>query len=677
MFGFLVPEFVVNPLGGINKDSLNCGYSPHFEDHPTAVALAIKATIQYIEDIKEKLTDSELRLLFGVGPTLAFVIDTTGSMADIISSVSEQSIEIVTKREGTPDEPNTYVVAPFNDPTTGPVTTTSDFATFKTSISSLTAFGGGDCPELSITGMLNAVDILNEGASLFMMTDAAPKDADLAGELISAATAKNINIYPFKFDSLCDDSLAKRQDSVSNGVYAAIALATGGQYHSLPRSEVGIISGLIDAISKGDSSSVLKITDTASSGAPISYNIPVDSLMTEVSVSLRGIGVTFAIAHPDGSLLDLTGAGVTSTVLSDGHFVTIKTPADGAWIVTIKGPGSFTLDVTGISSLHFSSFEFVAIGGRPGHTGYFPIIGPPAYDHDVAAIGTLEGAFSSAKFNFRSPAGAVVVDAAMKAGTGDFGDPPTNSFFGVLSLIPGTLFVYVSGLDTAGKPYQRVLPSVITPFKSNTIFTGIVREPSPDTNSTSHTNSTIPAPANSTSMRLATNSTSTSIVGTHPATATISGSPRPHLNVSSSQTHSAATGCTPGTRICSHANSTATGYTASTRIGSHANSAATGYAPSTRIGSHTNSTATGYTASTRIGSHANSAATRYTATTRIGSHALSYSTGYPGYSYPTGHPGHSYPTGHLRNNNLTIISHHRHHHTAGSSDEYSDIVTKM
>lgn len=483
---------------GINKDSNNCFWSPHNNLHSKAAELAIKATNQYMEDIIAQLNEKETRLLFGVGPTMAFAIDTTGSMADIIASVSEMSIAIVNARLGTPDEPSLFVVAPFNDPTTGPDTVTSDFDTFQSAISSLFASGGGDCPELSLTGMLDAMSLMSGPADLFMMTDAAPKDFDLAADVITAAFEKNINIHIFKFDSSCDDGLAKRQDSTSNQVYASVATASGGSYYSLPRDEVGSISDLVDTLTKSDSASILKIDDTASSGTANSYNVPVDSQMSEISISVRGSGVTSLLTKPDGSTLDLTSAGVSSTVLSDGQFITVKSPAAGTWTVSIVGDASFSLDATGVSSLQLSSFNFVALSGRPGHEGYFPISSQPAYDHDVAAVATLDGAFSRASFDLRSPAGAVVVDAGMEPGSGEEGEAPANSFYGEMRLSPGTLYAYCSGVDAAGAPFQRVLASVFTPFLSNSTITGF-NDTDPFAVLSSLTNSSTSTTANATS----------------------------------------------------------------------------------------------------------------------------------------------------------------------------------
>lgn len=457
---------------GINKDSNNCFWSPHSHLHPQAAQLAVKATKQYMEDIIAVLKDKEIRLLFGVGPTMAFAIDTTGSMSDVIASVREQSIAIVNSRLGNPDEPSQFIVAPFNDPTTGPDTVTSDFDTFQSAISSLTASGGGDCPELSMTGILDAMSLMQGPADLFVMTDAASKDFDLASEVIATAVEKNINIQVFKFDSFCDDALAKRQDSASNKVYGSVAAGSGGSYHSLPRNEVGSLSGLLDTLTKSDSTGILKIDDTAGSSTASVYRVPVDSQMSEFSTSVRGRGITCLLTKPDGSPLDLASANVSSTILSDGQFITVKSPSKGIWKVSITGNGSFSLDATGVSSLHLSSFNFVAIAGRPGHQGYYPITGPPAYDHDVAAVGVIDGAFSTASFDLRSPTGLVLVHSKMEPGSGEHGEAPSNSFFGEMRLIPGTLYAYCSGLDGAGAPFQRVLSSLFTPILSNTTDTG-------------------------------------------------------------------------------------------------------------------------------------------------------------------------------------------------------------
>jgi hypothetical protein len=203
--------------------------------------------------------------------------------------------------------------------------------------------------------------------------------------------------------------------------------------------------------------------------------LPVDSLMTEFSIAFQGAGLDITLSKPDGTALDLTGAGVKVTASSDGKFINVAnaTVVPGSWTVTIQGTGSFYCDARGVSPLHFTSFDFVELRGRPGHTGYYPINDTlVAYDHAVAAVAYLDGAFSTATFDLRGPGNNHLVDANMKQGSGDEGAAPSNNFFGEMQLVAGTLYAYVKGVDSSGVPYQRVRQGVFTPIVSGTTKTG-------------------------------------------------------------------------------------------------------------------------------------------------------------------------------------------------------------
>jgi len=51
-----------------------------------------------------------------VGTTLAFAVDTTGSMAGEIQATKDQTINIINSTRNTADQPLVYVLSPFNDP---------------------------------------------------------------------------------------------------------------------------------------------------------------------------------------------------------------------------------------------------------------------------------------------------------------------------------------------------------------------------------------------------------------------------------------------------------------------------------------------------------------------------------------------------------------------------------
>lgn len=322
-----------------------------------------------------------------------------------------------------------------------------------------------------------------------MFTDAAANDEGRLSELITKANAKDISIYIFKFDSGCDgaslrmakrddgtDMLIKRADPASDRVYGQITLATGGQYRSLPRSDVALVSGLIDTLSTSNNRYILKIESvfgrSGTVNATVQHTFPVNGRMSRLTISVSGLGLSTRVLTPTGAL-DLSSPSVTRSVLSDGEVIIVQNPAAGLWTVILSGRDEYSIDVTGADPLSFSSFDVVQVCGRDGHRGYCPITGPPAYDHDVGAVAVVEPTFNTAIFELRSPAGVILQTLPMEAGDGTFGEPPSNSFFGIFRLPNAPFYVYVRGADTDGTNYQRLISSLVVPFASGVNDTGL------------------------------------------------------------------------------------------------------------------------------------------------------------------------------------------------------------
>jgi von Willebrand factor A domain-containing protein 7 len=56
------------PSGGINKDTNACAISPHCAFHGAAANAAMGATMEFIRSIKDRVSEKQLKQLFGVGP---------------------------------------------------------------------------------------------------------------------------------------------------------------------------------------------------------------------------------------------------------------------------------------------------------------------------------------------------------------------------------------------------------------------------------------------------------------------------------------------------------------------------------------------------------------------------------------------------------------------------------
>jgi hypothetical protein len=431
---------------GINKDTTNCESSPHYFLHERAAAVAKDATKQFIRDIKAAVTPRQLKLLLGVGPTLAFAIDTTGGMGSIIDAVKQQAIPMVTARLGTSEEPSKYVLAPFNDPSVGPVTATTDANAFINALNGLSASGGGDCPELSQAGMLEGLAATDEGGDLFMFTDASSKDSLLAGAVSSLAAKKDIRIYPVLFGSC----------SPIDPSYNREANESGGQLFFLLSSEAGSITELADFIVRSNAVNLLVIDDTFA-GTSRTYTVPVDSTITRVTFSISGT-TSVAVIRPTGSVVQDLDPGVTVLSLSDGKIYSITSPVIGEWSVSVNGTGDVSVEVSGESSLDLSSCEFVEPGGRPGHEGFFPIDGLPLAGQEGTVDAVMSGDFNTAQFSLRSETGAVLQTFPLS-----LVPETTDEFFGQITPPTSSFRVYVTGQDITGANYQRLLSASIRP----------------------------------------------------------------------------------------------------------------------------------------------------------------------------------------------------------------------
>ena len=459
------------PFGGINKDTLFQTFSPHNFQHGTAAAAAREATKAFIRDIKGKVTARQLKLLLGVGPTLAMSIDTTGSMGGIIASVRAQAISIVNARIDTDQEPIQYVLSPFNDPFVGPLTVTDDPSVFRAAISALGASGGGDCPELSMTGALDALAASDEGVDLFTFTDADALDAGLSGSVASLETAKDADVYPMLF-GFCGGFLSAGQSSVQFGApapvgelatlpidpaYERIASAGGGQVFFLNGFEAGQITRLADAVVRADSVDLLSVADSYGATSK-SYSVPVDPTLSRVTFSLSG-STDLTVVRPDGTTVASSDPGVQFVPLSTGAIVTLLSPPAGTWTASTSGTGTFTLRVLGDSPTSFDRFDFVEIRARGNHEGYFKLEGFPVIGEGDIASAELTGSFGAVGFEFRDRAANVIQSFTLAQEPG--GSP--DEYYGPATLPTVPFAVYATGTLSSGERFQRLLTKTVEP----------------------------------------------------------------------------------------------------------------------------------------------------------------------------------------------------------------------
>ncbi|XP_069057571.1 von Willebrand factor A domain-containing protein 7-like isoform X1 [Pleurodeles waltl] len=172
---------------GINKDTTSPAMSPQHHLHQDAARLALKATEEVLQDIRESVDGPLFVKFLELEPpsTISFVIDTTGSMSDDILAAKERVFSIIESKKGTLNEPSVYVLVPFNDPDFGPALITDNPEEFKTAIEQLVANGGGDTPEMCLSGLQLALLSTPPDSEIYVFTDAVAKDYELKNRVLT------------------------------------------------------------------------------------------------------------------------------------------------------------------------------------------------------------------------------------------------------------------------------------------------------------------------------------------------------------------------------------------------------------------------------------------------------------------------------------------------------------
>jgi hypothetical protein len=190
-----------------------------------------------------------------------------------------------------------------------------------------------------------------------------------------------------------------------------------------------------------------------------SHSIPVDSFTEIIRFTLQG-DYSITLSRPNGSIVKPGDPDMDISILSDATILTITFPPPGSWDVSLNGMGEFSLGVSAQSSIHFS-FSFAKIRGRPGHSGWAPnpdIVPTPGFDLPVLA--NLDGGqFSDVIHQIRNSNGDILSDnLPFLQGSGEFGRPSKNSFFGFVNIPSCDYHVYVTGNDSAGYSFIRHHP---------------------------------------------------------------------------------------------------------------------------------------------------------------------------------------------------------------------------
>src|SRR6266403_2866580 len=229
--------------------------------------------------------------------------------------------------------------------------------------------------------------------------------------------------------------------------YIRTADETGGIPMFLQRSEAAKAFHLVRESTRNNVSTVLWAAGSLER-QPQVFEVPVDSLTQRMtftfSFDTEGSNVT--IVAPSRGTITQNSRDTEITELRCGRIVTVVSPDAGNWHVELTGKGRFWVEAQAQSDIHFVDVEFVRLGGRPGHEGWFRIDGQPVAGRPATIRTSL------------SPAGARTVEFYLAGERGDairtLQLQPLNSteeFLGTADLPDMPFRIAVKGLDANGR----------------------------------------------------------------------------------------------------------------------------------------------------------------------------------------------------------------------------------
>ncbi|XP_076842848.1 von Willebrand factor A domain-containing protein 7-like isoform X1 [Brachyhypopomus gauderio] len=377
----------VEPKGGINKDSTS---SPHGSLHFVAADVAIAATKDLLQDIRETSGDKEFLRLMGIFPSssgLCFVIVTSVSTADLISEVKSLTAFIIDSRQGTTNEPSSYILVPFSDTGFGPLTQTTDFRDFNKTINALSASGGGNRSEMSLSGLWLALAAAPAGSEIFLFTNAEAKDVELKSTVLALIESMKFTVNVMLTNALSNTGLL----NPVNQLYEDLALASGGQVMVLTKD---LLTNVTTFVSNSTISALVNIFQVVRNpGREELFSFVVDSSVTNLQFYIRANSTNFTITSPsEQSQKSQEIYGSLGVILTIGniYIVQLKNSSQaGRWFIYFNSSQSYTLKVIGQSAIDFQ-FNFVTVFQNP-HPGYTVLNSRPPTDGNITLLLSILG----------------------------------------------------------------------------------------------------------------------------------------------------------------------------------------------------------------------------------------------------------------------------------------------
>ncbi|XP_037545993.1 von Willebrand factor A domain-containing protein 7 [Nematolebias whitei] len=453
------------PRGGISKDERRSDNVAH---HEAAVKTATAASLQLLEDIRSAAGDQNFLRMMGIARSsvVCFVIDTTGSMSDDIEEARSVVYEIIDSKKGTQDEPSEYILVPFNDPDFGPMIRTTDPGKMKTEISKLKASGGGDIPEMCLSGLQLALTGAPSSSHIYVFTDAIAKDIALKDTIVALIRSTKSTVSFF----MTGPSKRRRRSvfSASFGDYRDLALASGGQAIQVSKAQLPQATDVI--LDTSTSALVTVLQRARNAGKEETFPFMLDESLKNITIYITGTSITFTLTNPKGVSQNQNEAnGKLGTIQTVGNLRRIRLNSDrqsGTWQINIKSTQPYTLKVTGQSTITFI-YDFVEKFTGP-HPGYAVLSGRPQAGQPATLMLSVIGRKGPSSITVKE-IGLVIVSGSQNITNGTMTTMGNGDTLVTVDAVPeGEFVVVLKGTDkVSNSEFQRQSTTQMSVSKVN------------------------------------------------------------------------------------------------------------------------------------------------------------------------------------------------------------------
>ncbi|CAH8874719.1 unnamed protein product [Trichobilharzia szidati] len=396
--------------------------------------------------------------------SLAIVFDSTGSMGNDLKQVKVGSRRILQRhlQRGEANYIKDFVLVKVHDPDVGPAKVTTSTKTFYEYLDNVYTQGGGDCPEMTITGIELALEASRPNSLIYVFTDSSAKDYNRTEKVLNLIQEKQSQVV-FVLTGFCNTT-----DEPGFEAYRQIATVSSGQLYIIGKGQVNEFMQVVEAAVEARKVHILQ-QDTLNTDAK-TYSFPVDSHLTQLTIHVtnhhRNQAIHVKIRNPEGKLIGKEdGLKQLMKAVKSVFVGSIDRPKAGQWTLEVgTEPEEADLDepdeskqserwisvrVSGISDVDFlQGFSTTPRLHNHGASTQ-PIAGVQNY-----IMVNMTGRFLPGQvdhFDMRAPNGASVVRLPVQQ------TAKTQIYVSQQAMDPitGHYYLEVSGRDGQGYPFQR------------------------------------------------------------------------------------------------------------------------------------------------------------------------------------------------------------------------------